>query len=54
MVKITKVIGRQVLDSRGNPTVAAEIHFLGAWKVQKAWLVLNCKKKRREVFYWHC
>lgn len=26
MVRITKVIGRQVLDSRGNPTVEAEMH----------------------------
>ena len=27
MKKITKVIGRQVFDSRGNPTVEAEIHL---------------------------
>ena len=25
MAKITKVIGRQVFDSRGNPTVEAEV-----------------------------
>ena len=25
MAKITKVVGRQVFDSRGNPTVEAEI-----------------------------
>jgi enolase len=27
MTKITKVVGRQVFDSRGNPTVEAEIHL---------------------------
>ncbi len=26
MAKITKVIGRQVFDSRGNPTVEAEVY----------------------------
>ena len=27
MTKITKVVGRQVFDSRGNPTVEAEIYL---------------------------
>ena len=25
--KIVKVIGREILDSRGNPTVEAEVHL---------------------------
>ena len=27
MTKITKVVGRQVFDSRGNPTVEAEVYL---------------------------
>ena len=27
MTKITKILGRQVFDSRGNPTVEAEVHL---------------------------
>ena len=27
MVKIEKVKGREILDSRGNPTVEAEVHL---------------------------
>tara|TARA_B100002051_G_scaffold244285_1_gene250788 strand:+ start:197 stop:547 length:351 start_codon:yes stop_codon:yes gene_type:complete len=27
MAKITKVIGRQVFDSRGNPTIEAEVFY---------------------------
>ena len=27
MAKITKIIGRQVFDSRGNPTVEAEVYL---------------------------
>ncbi len=30
MSKIVKVIGREIIDSRGNPTVEAEVH-LGRW-----------------------
>ncbi len=26
MSKIVKVIGREIIDSRGNPTVEAEVH----------------------------
>ena len=30
MAKIVKVIGREILDSRGNPTVEADVyHYLG-------------------------
>ncbi len=29
MSKIVKVIGREIIDSRGNPTVEAEVH--GRW-----------------------
>ena len=28
MSKITNIKGRQVFDSRGNPTVEAEVHLL--------------------------
>lgn len=32
MAKIVKVIGREVMDSRGNPTVEADVHLeSGAW-----------------------
>ncbi|MEL7478362.1 MAG: phosphopyruvate hydratase, partial [Pseudomonadota bacterium] len=32
MSKIVKVIGREVMDSRGNPTVEADVHLeSGAW-----------------------
>ena len=27
MSKITNVVGREILDSRGNPTVEVEIHL---------------------------
>jgi len=27
MSKITKIKGRQVFDSRGNPTIEAEVHL---------------------------
>ena len=27
MAKIVKVIGREIIDSRGNPTVEAEVHL---------------------------
>ncbi|HEY5739943.1 MAG TPA: phosphopyruvate hydratase, partial [Gammaproteobacteria bacterium] len=27
MSKITKLVGREILDSRGNPTVEAEVHL---------------------------
>ena len=26
MSKIVKIIGREIIDSRGNPTVEAEVH----------------------------
>lgn len=31
MAKIVKVIGREVMDSRGNPTVEAEVHLEGGY-----------------------
>ncbi|HGB9902265.1 TPA: hypothetical protein ACIYY4_002210, partial [Escherichia coli] len=27
MSKIVKIIGREIIDSRGNPTVEAEVHL---------------------------
>ena len=32
MAKIVKVIGREIIDSRGNPTVEAEVHLEGGFK----------------------
>ena len=26
--EIAKIIGREIIDSRGNPTVEAEVHFV--------------------------
>ncbi len=31
MAKIVKIIGREVIDSRGNPTVEAEVHLEGGY-----------------------
>lgn len=31
MAKIVKVIGREIIDSRGNPTVEAEVHLEGGF-----------------------
>lgn len=31
MAKIVKVIGREIIDSRGNPTVEAEMHLEGGF-----------------------
>lgn len=32
MSKISRIIGREVMDSRGNPTVEADVYFeSGAW-----------------------
>ena len=32
MANITKIVGREVLDSRGNPTVEADVYLeSGAW-----------------------
>ena len=33
MAKIVKVIGREIIDSRGNPTVEAEVHLEGGFVV---------------------
>ncbi len=42
MSKIVKVIGREIIDSRGNPTVEAEVHLK---VVSSVWQLLRC-------FYW--
>ncbi len=31
MSKIVKIIGREIIDSRGNPTVEAEVHLEGGF-----------------------
>ncbi|MGL4616137.1 MAG: hypothetical protein ACRCVV_20030, partial [Shewanella sp.] len=31
MAKIINVIGREIMDSRGNPTVEAEVHLEGGF-----------------------
>ena len=31
MPKIIEIIGREILDSRGNPTVEAEVWCQGGW-----------------------
>ena len=31
MSKIVKVLGREIIDSRGNPTVEAEVHLEGGF-----------------------
>ena len=30
-LEIEKVTGRQIIDSRGNPTVEAEVHLADGW-----------------------
>lgn len=39
-LEIEKVVGREILDSRGNPTVEAEVHLLdgtvAAWRSCRA------------------
>ncbi|XPE34032.1 hypothetical protein ACNKHN_15840 [Shigella flexneri] len=32
MSKIVKIIGREIIDSRGNPTVEAEVHLEGRFR----------------------
>ncbi len=43
MSKIVKVIGREIIDSRGNPTVEAEVHP-GRW--------FRRYGSVRQVLYW--
>lgn len=43
MSKIVKVIGREIIDSRGNPTVEAEVH--GRWFRRYGSCSVRC-------FYW--
>ena len=42
MSKIVKIIGREIIDSRGNPTVEAEVHMEGGF-------VGSCSVR---CFYW--
>ncbi len=44
MSKIVKIIGREIIDSRGNPTVEAEVHLEGGF-VGMASCSVRC-------FYW--
>ncbi len=44
MSKIVKVIGREIIDSRGNPTVEAEVHT-GRWFRRYGSCSVRC-------FYW--
>ena len=36
-LEIEKVIGRQIIDSRGNPTVEAEVHLVDGTVGRAAW-----------------
>lgn len=40
-LEIEKVIGREILDSRGNPTVEAEVHLIDGTVVVLLHLVLQ-------------
>lgn len=43
MSKIVKIIGREIIDSRGNPTVEAEVHLRVVSSVWQAFV---------RCFYW--
>ena len=55
--KITKIIGRQIIDSRGNPTVEADVYlnenFFGRadylWMTWECWTCLPTFKKAGKV-----
>lgn len=51
MSKIVKIIGREIIDSRGNPTVEAEVHleggFVGMAAVRQVLLLVPVK-------LWNC
>ena len=32
IIEIVDVLGREILDSRGNPTVEVEVYLARAWK----------------------
>ena len=42
MSKIVKVIGREIIDSRGNPTVEAEVHLEGGFVGMAAAPSVSC------------
>ena len=51
MSKIVKVIGREIIDSRGNPTVEAEVHrkvVSSVWQLLRQVLLLVPAKR------WNC
>ena len=48
MSKIVKIIGREIIDSRGNPTVEAEVHLEGGFVGMAAGLLLG------PVKLWNC
>ena len=41
MSKIVKIIGREIIDSRGNPTVEAEVHLLVPVKLWNCAMATN-------------
>ncbi|MFP1528329.1 hypothetical protein ACLB1R_19770 [Escherichia coli] len=43
MSEIVKIIGREIIDSRGNPTVEAEVHLEGGF------VGISCSVR---CFYW--
>ena len=47
MAKIVKVIGREIIDSRGNPTVEAEVHLEGGFVP----LLLECNTQAFSEFF---
>ncbi len=51
MAKIVKVIGREIIDSRGNPTVEAEVHLEG---VSLVWLRHRQVHLPVLVKHWNC
>ena len=51
MSKIVKIIGREIIDSRGNPTVEAEVHLEG---VSSVWQLLRQVLLLVPVKLWNC
>lgn len=59
MSKIVKVIGREIIDSRGNPTVEAEVHrkvVSSVWQLLRQVLLLVPAKpgtaRWRQIRFW--
>ncbi len=51
MSKIVKIIGREIIDSRGNPTVEAEVHRR---VVSSVWRLLRQVLLLVPVKHWNC